>query len=264
MISSSPEPGVFRHTFDVHYPDADATGRLRPTALLNLLQVMAGEHAATWGYDYHANKQEGSFWVLSRIAARFDGWATWPGELTVDTWVRPPAGLLALRDFRFGSPGAWHGRASSAWALLKNKRPQRLNEWVARSNPVRPEEPAAEVPEALPPFDLEPQAEHRAEALVRNTHSVHAVWEDIDLNGHVNNVNAIGWCLSQHEPEFLTRWRPVALDVNFLAEMFCGEKFRIVRDELPANGRRVFDYLVVRDGDQTKTLRLRVAFSEME
>jgi medium-chain acyl-[acyl-carrier-protein] hydrolase len=260
-MASVAEPGIFRHTFPLHYPDADAAGRLRLTSLLNLLQEHAGGHATQLGFDYHRNKQDGIFWVLSRLSARFDGWAAWPGELTVDTWIRPPQGLLALRDFRWGAPGGWHGRASSAWVLLQGKRPLRLTDWLDRAQPVLPEEPASATPPVLPPFDLEPHAERRAEALVRQTHSVHAVWEDIDLNQHVNNANAVGWCLSQHEPGFLTQWRLTSLDVNFLAEMFWGQKFRVVRDELPGTeGRRVFDYLVVRDGDQAPTLRLRMEF----
>ena len=261
MASSSSEPGVFRQTFDVRYPDADASGYLRLTALLNLLQVCAGDHAGELGFDYHKNKAEGVFWVLTRLSARFDAWLAWPGALTVDTWVRQPQGLMALRDFRFGDSGGWAGRASSAWVLLKNKRPQRLNEWMARSHPARPEAPAEETPLLLPPFELERQAERRAEPLYRQTHNVHADWEDIDLNGHVNNVRAVGWCLSQHDADFLRGWRPVSLDANFLAEMFWGEAFMIVRDELPGSEEtRVFDYLVVRDGDQTATLRLRMVF----
>jgi acyl-CoA thioesterase FadM len=263
MASSYSETGVFRQTFTVHYPDADAAGYLRLTALMNLLQVHAGDHATELGFDYHRNKTDGVFWVLSRLSARFDTWTTWPGDLTVDTWVRPPQGLMALRDFRFGNATGWQGRASSAWVLLKGKHPQRLTEWLNLSHPVRPEEPAAEMPPLLSPFELERHAQSRAEPLLHQTHNVRADWEDIDLNNHVNNVRAIGWCLSQHDPEFLRNWRPVSLDANFLAEMFWGEAFMVVRDELAGeNGCRVFDYLVVRDGDQTATLRLRMAFAE--
>jgi len=263
-MAPSLDPGVFRQTFPLHYPDADAAGRLRLTSLLDLIQVHAGDHAERLGFGYHDNKRRGTFWVLSRLSVKFERWMTWPGELTVDTWVRPAQGLLAIRDFRFGGPERL-GHASSAWVLLKDRRPQRLTEWAGRMPFARPEEPAAETPPQLPPFELETQAERRAEPLLHHTHNVHADWEDIDLNGHVNNVNAIGCCLSQHEPEFLKSWQPASLDANFLAEMFCGQKFMIVRDELPGEtGCRSFDYLVVRDGDQTATMRLRMTFRPAE
>ena len=256
------EPGVFRQNFTLHYPDADAAGYVRLTSLLNLLQIQAGEHSHSLGFDYHENYRAGVFWVLSRLSLKFDTWPRWPCELTVDTWSRSTRAVFCLRDYRFGSEEAgWMGRGSSAWVLLKDRKPQRPEPWVTSYRQIRPEEPLVELPESLPAFEPEPDALLKAEALLRPTHGVHADWEDLDLNGHVNNVNAVGWCLSQHDFEFLSQWRPESLQVNFLAEMFCGQKFMIQRVEKPATeGRRTFDYVVVRDGDQTPTLRLRITF----
>jgi acyl-CoA thioesterase FadM len=118
------------------------------------------------------------------------------------------------------------------------------------------------MPASLPPLEAATDAASRAEALVRHTRAVRADWEDVDLIGHVNNVNAVGWCVAQHDFEFLSQWRPEMLEVNFLAEMFCGESFLVVREERAAVvGRRTFDYLIVREPDQTPTVRLRVTYS---
>ena len=257
------EPGVFRQNFVLRYPDADAAGFVRLTSLLNLLQIQAGEHTTNRGFDYREHKEAGIFWVLSRLTVQVDRWPQWPcGDLTVETWARSTKAVFALRDFRFGSGSGWFGRASSAWVLLKDRKPQRPETWVAIYDKARPEEPVAEMPAALPPFEEAPDAETKAEPLVRNTHAVHAGWEDVDMNGHVNNVNAVGWCLAQHDFGFLGRWRPSFLEVNFIAEMFCGQKFMVHREEKPApDGQRTFDYLVVREEDQVSTLRLRVTFS---
>ena len=130
---------------------------------------------------------------------------------------------------------------------------------------MRPEEPAAELPVSLPPFDVASEAQHLAEPLVRHTHGIHADWEDIDMNGHVNNVNAIGWCLSLHDYDFLMKWRPQVVEVNFLAEMFCGQKFVVMREDRPAaDGRMLFDYLVLREPDQIATVRVRIAYREAQ
>jgi acyl-ACP thioesterase len=253
------EPGVFRQEFPLHYPDADAAGFVRLTSLLNLLQIQAGDHTTSLGFDYREHKDEGVFWVLSRLSLRFDSWPTWPCTLTVDTWARSTKAVFALRDFRFGSD-EWTGRGSSAWVLLKDRKPQRPEPWVTIYNQVRPEAPVAELPVALPPLDAAFEAERRAESLLRRTHGVYADWEDLDMNGHVNNVNAIGWCLAQHDYDFLTRHRPAELEANFLAEMFCGEKFMVLLEEVKGAAQPTFDYLVVREPDQTPTLRLRIAF----
>jgi len=256
------EQGVYRHTYTLAYPDADAAGYVRLTAILNLLQIQAGNHTQSLGFDYREHRENGVFWVLSRLAVHFDSWPEWPCDLTVDTWTRATKALFALRDFRFGVEGEpWCGRASTAWVVLKDRRPQRPEPWAKIYTLMSPEAPVAEVPDALPPFSLDPGAEARAESLHHHARGVWATWEDLDMNGHVNNVNAVGWCLSQHDFAFLTRWRPHHLEVNFLAEMFCDQKFRVLRDELPApEGKRLFDYVVVREEDQVATLRLRVTF----
>jgi len=262
MPLTTADPGVFRQTFPLHYPDADASGFVRLTALLNFLQIQAGEHTHSRGFDYHENYQAGVFWVLSRLSVRFDNWPRWPALLTVDTWARATKAVFALRDFRFGTEDqGWAGRASSAWVLLKDRKPQRPEPWIGIYDQCRAEEPLAEMPASLPLFDNEPDAPLRAESLLRQTHGVHADWEDLDLNGHVNNVNAVGWCLTQHDFEFLSRWRPEFLEVNFLAEMFCGQKFMVQREERPApEGRRTFDYRVIRERDQVPTLRMRITY----
>jgi len=262
MAMNNAEPGVFRQKFPLHYPDADAAGYVRLTSLLNLLQIQATEHTLSRGFHYREHREQGIFWVLSRLTLRFDHWPEWPCSLTVDTWARSTKAVFALRDFRFGNEATgWAGRGSSAWVLLKGRKPQRPEPWVSIYDQVRPEEPLAELPTTLPPFDVTNEAQSRAESLVRRTHGVHADWEDVDMNGHVNNVNAVGWCVAQHDFAFLSRWRPEILEANFLAEMFCDQKFMVLQEARPApEDRRTFDYLVVREPDQVPTLRLRITY----
>lgn len=248
------EPGVFRLLHPLSYPDADAAGLVRPTSVLNLLQIQAGDHTTSRGFDYRLNRDAGVFWVLSRLTVRFDHWPTWPCRLWVDTWARSTKAVFALRDFRFGSEnGPVIGRASSAWVLLKDRRPQRPEPWVAIYDRVRPEEPLAEMPEALDP--VQQSGDRRP---------VRADWNDVDMNGHVNNVSAIGWCLAQHGYDFLAQWRPRTLEANFLAEMFCDQEFDVHWVEAPGNegdSAKTFDYEVIRPSDGGVTLRLRVGFA---
>jgi acyl-ACP thioesterase len=247
------EPGVYRATFPLHYPDADAAGFVRLTSLLNLLQIQAGEHTESLGFDYRAHRDAGVFWVLSRLSVKFDSWPAYPSRLTVDTWSRATRAIMALRDFRFGTEeSGWAGRASSGWVLLKERKPQRPEPWVTIYQQIRVEEPVAEMPASLPALDAD-AGDH--------TSTVQATWEDVDMNGHVNNVNAVGWCLVQHDFEFLSQWRPEFLEVNFLAEMFCGQNLLVRRREIPAPAdRKTFDYVILREADQVATLRLRISF----
>jgi acyl-ACP thioesterase len=196
------------------------------------------------------------------MSVEFKRWPQWPATLTVDTWTRGTKAVMALRDFRFGTEAdGWCGRASTAWVILKDRKPQRPEPWTKIYTSLQAEDPLAEMPPSLPPLDNAPEAEGLAETLLRVTHSVYATWEDIDMNGHVGNVNSLGWCLDRHDFAFLSAYRPAFLDVNYLAEMFCGEKFTIVIREAATQGAvRVFDYCVMRAVDQVPTLRLRMGF----
>jgi len=261
MPLESAIPGVFRGRFPLTYLDADATGAVRMTSLLKTVQSLAGDHTSSLGWDYRQHLEQGVYWVLSRMSVEFRTWPMWPNTLTVDTWTRGTKAVLALRDFRFGTENGWCGRASTAWVVLKDRKPQRPEPWVKVYTPIQAETPLAEVPPSLPPLETDPEAAVIAESLVRANHSTYATWEDIDMNGHVGNVSSISWCLDCHDETFLMSFRPCTLDVNFLAEMFCGEKYTIgVREGAIKDGARVFDYVINRATDQTPTLRLRMSF----
>jgi medium-chain acyl-[acyl-carrier-protein] hydrolase len=259
MPLPSPEAGVFRQTFPIHYPDADATGVVRATAVLNALQTVAGNHTESRGFSYRERYAEGVFWVLSRLVVRFDAWPAWPLDLAAETWARSTRAVFALRDYRFGpTEGPWSGHASSAWVILKDRKPQRPEPWVSIYEKVSPCAPLAEMPAALPA--LETSGDGAGDVTVHTT-PVHADWEDVDMNGHVNNVSAVGWCLAQQDFAFLSRWRPETLEANFLAEMFCDQDFEIRRVAVAgAPGTKTYDYAVVRPADGVVTLRLRIAF----
>jgi medium-chain acyl-[acyl-carrier-protein] hydrolase len=249
-------PGVYRGKTPIPYVDADATGAVRFTSLIKQVQSLAGEHTASLGWNYREHLDQGVFWVLSRMSFEFRQWPLWPATLVVDTWTRGTQAVMALRDFRFGTEEAgWCGRASTAWVLLKDRRPQRPEAWTQKFNQMRPEEPLAEMPPVLPPLEASPLA----------TKIVLATWEDVDMNGHVGNVSSLGWCLSQHEFEFLSTHRPSFLEVNYLAEMFCGQDYGVFVSEAQAlpEGVRVFDYSVARAVDQAPTLRMRMGFTAL-
>lgn len=251
-MSFVPEcPGVFRQSFPLAYPDADASGLVRATSVLNCLQVVAGDHTTACGFDYRVHRDQEIFWVLSRLSVQFDRWPEWPCVVDVDTWARSTKAVFALRDFRFGVDDSWVGRASSAWVLLKERKPQRPEPWVEIYERTRPEAPVAEMPAALPAWE---------ESSRSATRRVRASWEDVDMNGHVNNVRGIGWCLGQHEQDFLLRHRPLRLDANFLAEMFCGQEYDVLWTEQTDGS---FDYLVRRADDGPATLRVRIAFGDV-
>lgn len=246
--------GPYSRLWPLPYPDADPTGDLRLTSLLHTLQTQAGDHSQSLGFDYREHYARGEFWVLSRLALQAEGWPRWPAPYEVQTWLRGTKALFALREYRWRPEGGpWLGRACAAWVLLKNRRPQRPEAWVTSAVAEAPEAPWLDVPDALPPWTPGPAA---------FTADLEADWESLDLNHHVNQVYPVGWCLARHGYEFLMTHKPVGLTVNYLAEMFAGQRYRVEGgEEAGGTGSRRFEYRVSRVEDGTVTLRLQALWA---
>ncbi|NNM67496.1 MAG: hypothetical protein HKM06_05765, partial [Spirochaetales bacterium] len=90
---------------------------------------------------------------------------------------------------------------------------------------VSPEPPLAENPVVLEWPEV--NTEDKAQNLCQQSLSIESSWDDIDMNGHVNNRRAVLWCLAAHGSRFLQTHEPHLLEVNFLSQMFADQKYRL-------------------------------------
>ena len=62
--------------------EADANHNLRPTAMLDLMQEVAGRDASTLGFGYDDMISSNTAWVLSRIRVVFHNTPKWRDAVT--------------------------------------------------------------------------------------------------------------------------------------------------------------------------------------
>ena len=241
----------------MRYSDADAGGRLGLSALLDYLQQTAGDQTETLGFGYRDQLAQNVFWVLSRLSVQIERWPVWPGAVHVDTWARNVKGLLAFRDFRV-SDAQVCARASSAWVVLKNQRPQRPEPWTKIYDLVSPEPPLSENPVILEWPEV--NTEDKAQNLCQQSLPIESSWDDIDMNGHVNNRRAVLWCLAAHGSDFLQAHEPFTLDVNFLSQMFADQEYRLCWVAPSPSSGEVWDYGIFGTDSDKPCLKLRITW----
>ena len=205
-------PFQFEKQFEVLSFQIDPQGRIRLSALADLMQEVAWKHANS--KDFGKNLFElGLMWVLSRMEIKVHHLPSWGDEILVKTAGRGIDKLLALREFRVEDrKGNVLAEAMSAWILLdgQSKRPQRPGN-------VLPSELFAQVSadEVWVPKKID---------LTENPYisdSIKVKPFDVDMNNHVNNVSYIRWiedfCSEQNIPFN-------GLLINYLSEAKTGNE----------------------------------------
>ena len=216
-------------------------GRLRLGAAFDLMQDIAGVHAALLGVGIHDLRRLGITWILSRLMIQFDALPPRADSVRVKTWPSGVHRLFAMRQFELSDPvsGQRIATASSFWLMLK----------LANLRPVSPDDVTGTFPanENKPIFfedwgklNIAPGSDPVSTVIGQSK---------IDYNNHVNNA---------HYPMFAQDWlaaklgypvrvNSIRVNFNFALRMgesivttggIDGESFRAVGHT--PDGRNVF------------------------
>ena len=180
------------------------------TTLCNYLQESAGNHAAHLNVSVERLQPLHMTWVLSKLHIQVHRYPSWQEEVHLETWPSGHNGLLASREFRLlDAAGDSLAVASTAWLIVNTQRlrPVRIPDFVDEIRTPLDELP---IPDAFPRLSLP-----EAPALSR---SFDVRRQDIDMNGHANNVAFIGWALEALPAPFAETHMPMQCEIAFKAE----------------------------------------------
>lgn len=202
-------------TFVVRPSESDINRRMTPSGVLERMEEIAWFHAEELGYGVEALRNQGVFWVVTRMAVEFDRLPVSGDEITLQTWPKGRSGFYAFRDWLWiDAKGKEIGRATSTYVMLDMK--------------TRKVAPLNDLPESLLERAHIHAIEHVPEKIpaVENVHrerSFEIPFSDIDLNNHVNNTKYLRWLIDTFSGREWTKpWS--SLTVNFLAEAKESEK----------------------------------------
>jgi len=205
---------VYTQVFQISARDTDPEHRVRADAIAAYMMEAAGRHADDWSMSVPVLQAENRTWVLARLAVRFYDRPGWKSDLSVETWSRGFRGFPAIRDFLVNGPNGLVARGCSVWFILdmSTRKPVRLDGYSERG-PALPDRTAG-IPEPgkIPPvsgWNREVQIPIRA--------------SDLDVNGHVNNVNYLELIYEGVPPEALSGMRISEAVIHYTAETFYPE-----------------------------------------
>ena len=197
-----------RSPFTIRFYEAGPDGHATLPTIANLFQQAAGDHADALGLSQTRMAAYGLGWVMSRL--------TWditrlprPGDdVVVETWPSSTARGLFYRQYRLlNADGTVLIAAASIWTAFNI---------AARKLGALPKS----LTDAIP-FDDETVTETRPRTLPRLAGIHHQCpviprRTDLDLNGHVNNAQLVGWLLESAPRRDLSALQ--MLDIQFRRE----------------------------------------------
>lgn len=191
---------------------------MRLVAVLNVLQDMADSHANLMGLGFDYCHEHGLAWVGANYHLKIERLPKWGEEILIQTWPAQEKKLGAVRDFRVvDEAGNDIIIASSQWILIDfaRKRPVAIREHLPFYQVV--DDRILET-DFLKIFEPE-KIDYVKDFEVR--------FDDIDINGHVNNAVYPLWALESIMPEYREKKQIAELEIAFKKEGFLGQNIKV-------------------------------------
>ena len=285
---------AYREPFRVRSAELDPHQRLRPAALLALMQEAAVGHVeALFGLPREGPgfpvdplmADLGLTYVLTKIGVRYgDACAGFGSEVAVDTWFQPLGKAGLRRDWVAcdAASGEELATATSTWVLvnLDTRRlariPEQLMNHFEVSSPAEPRA-ALELPKGGAWAGASGDGVRGpgggrgggdpAEALSRapqytGPHTT-ATFQHIDANRHVSNLFYMDWLLSALPEGRSEGARLVELDMDYKSEVMLGDGVRSAACESSGSrgggdaGGREFLHVLTERGTDKEFMRAR-------
>lgn len=203
--------------YPVSMSETDMKYRLKPAALFNFMQDLAAKSIDKIDHEFSCDEllRNGRGWFLIRYRVEFDDYPGNMNHVKVKTESRGVHRLNAYRDFECFNEqtGKCFLRATSSWFIVNID-----NKSVINIQKEYPEFPLYEKREN----DLELQKLKSIESFDFEK-VFHVRYDDLDMNGHVNNTVYINWAMEALDFNFRNNYKLKTLDIYFKQEVKYGD-----------------------------------------
>ncbi|MBQ8201107.1 MAG: hypothetical protein IJZ74_05005 [Clostridia bacterium] len=209
---------TFSEEFLIRSYQADVTNHITPSAILQIMQEMAGAHAEMLDIGRSVLLNHNLVWILTRVEVQMDRYPTAGETLYVETFPMPNRRWFFPRYFIFrDGSGMQIGCAGSLWALLDV-----TSRRMSKPDPVMhmlPDNSDLTAPMGLP-------ATVEEIAIPPVTAMLLPQYTDLDVNGHVNNTRYIDWCCNALGIDTMKQYCLSRFVLNFNQEILPGQAIR--------------------------------------
>lgn len=243
---------LWQESFRIRSYEVDKRGLASVQTICNLMQEVAGNHAYTYGIGVDQLTKQNKTWVLSKLILHIHQYPSWRETVQLTTWPSGVRKMYALRNFFMtNDAGVCLAEATSSWIVIdiETRKPLRNPQAAGGWNCVsyRDVLPGRGIGRIRPV-----SSEEQSEQFFRIRAS------DIDVNGHVNNVNYLEWALESMNIDAVAGQDLYDLEAEFLAESLFGDGVTAEsRRDRTASEEQAYYHQVERASDQRCTLRAR-------
>ena len=228
----------FEKEFYLRTSDFDCRMDLQPSAVLDLFQDVAGEHARALGIGRDAMLESNLIWVIVRARYRVLRTPKQFDRVRVRTWPLPPRRSIFQRDYRITDENQEViAIGSSEWVVIHSERRRIVP--VGDVYPLKDgfleEHSFLEGFSRLSDFDASGGV------------TVAPRFTDLDVNGHVNNIKYANYVMDAISPTEAERVREFEIEYHREVRGDCPLTVALSRTEgridakgIDADGQRMF------------------------
>jgi len=205
---------IYRETFHIAGNAVDRFNRLKPSALLDMMQQVATNQCALLALDWDSMAARGLCWVVTRQYVQLLRPVPGGSTITVETWPGVTSRVAYPRStVGYDEEGREVFRAISLWVLMDIENRKMVlpgKSGLDFSGIDRGCELA--VPGSLAPAKLEGNARRQV------------VYSELDVNGHMSNTRYLDWMMDLLPSSFHAGHSIGEFTVSYLSEAWEGEK----------------------------------------
>lgn len=209
---------TYSTTTRIRSDQVDMNSRMKPSALLEDMQEIAGAHAEVLGVGRSMLLDRNLVWVLTRIEVQMARYPLFGETVTIETFPMPNRRWFFPRYFIFRDEnGTQIGCAGSLWVLLDVRERK-----MSRPDPILSLMP--DNSDLTPPLGLPATVAEITGAFESETRR--PVYTDLDMNGHVNNVRYMDWCCNALGIDTMRHSELASFALNYNQEILPGQEIR--------------------------------------
>lgn len=240
---------TYEHAYNIRSYEPRIDGHVSIATICNQLQDMASRHADSLGFGYDDLQKSNHYWVLSRLHVMMDRMPGYGESTRVMTWPSGNERLIATRDFLVSDDSAQIGRATTAWVTLNAK--------TLKADPPDSVLDGRLIPDRERAMVFPSRAVNRLKEGENRT-ALTARRFDQDINGHVNNVRYVEFCMEAVPQEWVAENRCMGIDIQFRVESHAGDEYvSACKVDKQDNGMDTILHSLTRVSDNKEIVRMR-------
>ncbi len=206
--------GIATEKFILQSRDIDRHSTCNVDTYFHYMQDVAGLHAVQLGIAIDDLNERGRTWMVNRTRMKIHRYATWPCELSIETWPQSPQKFYCPRGCRGYDGKNLLFESMTRWLIIDLK-----NGRIAKPETEDFEKLSLSGREY--PLAMDSKLTFLPETYKEITSSKLTIrYKDTDTNGHVNNVAFVQWLLESLPFPFLESNSATDMDITYLKEAF--------------------------------------------